>query len=265
MLEYPQIDPVAIAIGPLRVHWYGLMYLIGFGAFLLLGHYRAQANHTKISCAQVGDLLFYGIIGTIVGGRVGYMLAYNFGALREDPVGIFFIWEGGMSFHGGLIGVLIALWVFAKKHRLRFLDVTDFTAPLVPTGLGAGRIGNFINGELWGRISDSPWAMVFPHTGPLPRHPSQLYEFFLEGVVLFVVLWIYSSKPRTIGRVSALFAILYATTRFAVEFFRQPDAHIGFIAWGWLTLGQVLSLPLLLVGILLLLIKPGKTARPLHP
>ncbi len=261
MLEYPQIDPVAIAIGPLRVHWYGLMYLLGFGAFLALGHHRAKAPRAEIAREQVSDLLFCGIIGAIVGGRVGYMLAYNFGALLADPISIFFIWEGGMSFHGGLVGVLLALWVFAGKNKLRFLEVTDFTAPLVPIGLGAGRIGNFINGELWGRVSDAPWAMVFPRAGPLPRHPSQLYEFFFEGVVLFVVLWIYSRKPRALGRVSAWFAILYAAARFAVEFFREPDAHIGFIAWGWLTIGQALSVPLFLLGVWLLFANPNRAPR----
>lgn len=262
MIDFPRIDPVAVSLGPLQIHWYGLMYLLGFAAFFWLGRYRASTPGSRIKRDQISDLLFYGILGTIIGGRIGYMVAYNFARLAEDPLSLVYVWEGGMSFHGGLAGVVVALWLFARRRRLRLLEVTDFAAPLVPIGLGAGRIGNFINGELWGRVSEVPWAVVFPHAGMQPRHPSQLYEFLLEGVVLFVVLWFYSRKPRAVGSVSALFAIAYALMRFAVEFLRAPDAHIGFIAWGWLTLGQALSVPLLLLGVVLLFIsRMPKQAR----
>ncbi len=260
MLYYPDIDPVAFSIAGVSVHWYGLMYLLGFAVFMVLGRVRARNPDFGMTPQSVDDLLFYGVLGVILGGRMGYIVFYNFERFVYDPWVIFMIWEGGMSFHGGLLGVLAALWLFARKHRVPFLQVTDFVAPLVPLGLGAGRFGNFINGELWGRVSDAPWAMVFPHAGALPRHPTQLYEMLIEGVLLFAVLWIYSSKPRALGVVTGLFALLYALGRIGVEFLREPDAHLGFVAWDWLTMGQLLSLPLLCVGAWLVY-QPQRGAR----
>jgi phosphatidylglycerol:prolipoprotein diacylglycerol transferase len=245
MLTAPQIDPIAIQLGPLAIRWYGLMYLIAFLAFWWLGRRRAQAQ-------QVDDLLFYGALGVILGGRLGYVFFYGFEQLLADPLYLVRIWQGGMSFHGGLLGVLVAAWLFGRKHGLGFFGVTDFIAPLVPLGLGAGRVGNFINGELWGRVSDAPWAMVFAHAGPLPRHPSQLYEAFLEGLVLFLLLWFYSAKPRPRMAVSGLFLVGYGAARTAVEFAREPDAHLGYLAGGWLTMGMLLSVPMVLVGAVLM-------------
>ena len=249
MFELPTIDPVAFAVGPVRVHWYGLMYLLAFIAFYSLGRLRARDPRYGFPTTQLDDLLFYGIIGVIVGGRIGYMLFYNFSVLMAEPLSLFFIWQGGMSFHGGLVGVLVTVWIFARTRELSFLRIMDFSAPLVPIGLGLGRIGNFINGELWGRITDLPWAVVFQADGSEPRHPSQLYECLLEGVLLFIVLWFYSKKPRPLGRVAAYFALGYGAFRFLVEFSREPDAHLGFIALGWMTMGQLLSLIMVAVGI----------------
>lgn len=253
MLTYPNIDPVAIALGPVKIHWYGLMYLIAFAAAWWLGRYRARRPDSGWKVAEIEDLIFYGAIGVVLGGRLGYIFFYNFDAFLANPMMIVKVWQGGMSFHGGLLGVLVALWLYGRKTGRRFFAVVDFVAPLVPIGLGAGRIGNFINAELWGKVSEVPWAMVFPNAGPLPRHPSMLYEFFLEGVVLFALVWIYSSRPRPMMAVSGLFATGYGTFRFMVEFVRQPDAHIGYLAGGWLTMGMVLSLPLIAVGIALLI------------
>ena len=247
--HFPDIDPVAFSLAGIDVYWYGLMYLFGFLTFVVLGRLRARNSEAGITPRHVDELLFYGVLGVVLGGRIGYVLLYNFAGFIDAPWVVFMIWQGGMSFHGGLVGVLIALWLFCRRYRLRFLQVTDFVAPLIPIGLGAGRLGNFINGELWGRVSEVPWAMVFPHVDTLPRHPTQLYQSLIEGVVLFVILWVYSSKRRVSGAVTGLFAILYALGRIGVEFFREPDAHIGFVAWGWLTMGQLLSLPLLLVGL----------------
>jgi phosphatidylglycerol:prolipoprotein diacylglycerol transferase len=228
------------------------MYALGFIGAWLLANYRAKKPNSAWTTDQVSDLLFYAALGVILGGRIGYMLFYDLANFLAQPWTIFQIWQGGMSFHGGLLGVLLALYLYSRKTGMNFFDITDFVAPLVPVGLATGRIGNFINGELWGRISHVPWAMVFPHAGGLPRHPSQLYEFFFEGVVLFVILWVYSSKKRPRMAISAF--------RFILEFFRQPDAQLGYLAWNCLTMGQLLSIPLIIVG-LVLLYKTQETHR----
>ena len=263
MLHYPDIDPVALALGPIRVHWYGLMYLVGFLAGWWLGRLRAGRPGSGWTARQMDDLVLYAVLGVVIGGRLGYMLFYGTGQLAEDPLALFRVWQGGMSFHGGLLGVLAALWLFARRNGMRFLQVSDFLAPLTPIGLGAGRIGNFINGELWGRPAEVPWGVQLPclrfpeHCSvggewSLPLHPSQLYEAGLEGLVLFAVLWVFSSRSRPVGAVSGLFLVGYGLFRFAVEFFRQPDAHLGYLALGWVTMGQILTLPMLLAGGLLL-------------
>lgn len=261
MIVHPGIDPVAFSIGPLSVHWYGLMYLAGFVAGYWLGVVRARRPGSGWKTEEVGDLLFYIAIGVILGGRLGYAVFYNAGYYLDNPLQILQIWSGGMSFHGGLLGVIAAMAWYAYKTRRRFFQVADFVAPLTPLGLLAGRIGNFINQELWGRPTELPWAMVFPATDPsgLPRHPSMLYEAMLEGVVLFIVLWWYSRRPRRVGRVSGLFLACYGVFRFGVEFVREPDPHIGYLAFDWLTMGQVLSLPMVVLGLMLLLLpdRPG--------
>ena len=250
MLNYPKIDPIAISLGPLQIHWYGLMYLVGFLAAWWLG--RRRAHRLGLSTDSVETLIFYCGVGVILGGRLGYALFYGFDKLADNPLWLFKIWEGGMSFHGGFVGVLVAALVFARKQSLGFFRLTDFIAPLVPIGLGAGRLGNFINHELPGRVSDVPWAMVFPNMGPSPRHPSSLYEFALEGVVLFAVLWWFSSHPRRNGATSGLFLLLYGIFRFSVEFTRLPDPQLGFIALGWVTMGQLLTLPMIIGGLALI-------------
>ena len=250
MLSYPDIDPVAISLGPFQVHWYGLMYVVGFIAAWFLG--RRRAERIGLSRDDVGDLLFYAAIGVVVGGRLGYALFYGLSQWLADPLWIFRVWDGGMSFHGGLVGVLLASLWFARKKRLAFFTLTDFVAPLVPIGLGAGRIGNFINHELPGRITTLPWGMPFPGMDSAPRHPSSLYEALLEGAVLFVVLWWVSARPRRRGLVSGLFLLLYGVFRFLVEFVRLPDPQLGFIAFGWLTMGMLLTLPMIAVGIALI-------------
>ncbi len=250
MLTYPNIDPVALSLGPLKIHWYGLMYLIGFAVVWWLGRIRARRPDSGWDAEQISDLVFYGALGAVLGGRLGYILFYSFPFFIADPLSIFKVWQGGMSFHGGMVGVFVAMWLYGRKFHKGFFQITDFIAPLVPIGLGAGRIGNFINGELWGRVSDGPWAMVFPNAGALARHPSQLYQAFLEGIVLFIILWLYSSKPRPTMAVSGIFLIFYGLFRFIVEFVRVPDAQLGYLAFGWLTMGQVLSIPMILIGLL---------------
>ncbi len=249
MFSYPEIDPVAIAIGPLKIHWYGLMYLVGFAAAWALGNYRAKKPHSGWTSEQVSDLIFFCAIGLIIGGRLGYMLFYNFDMVLENVFNLFKIWEGGMSFHGGVLGVIGGAAWFCRKYKKHFFEVTDYLVPLAPLGLLSGRIGNFINGELWGRVTDSPLGMIFPTGGPLPRHPSQLYEALLEGLVLFIILWLYSSKPRPMAAVSGLFLAGYGVFRTTVEFFREPDAHLGFIAFDWLTMGMLLSTPMIIGGV----------------
>ena len=252
MLIHPQFDPIALQLGPLAVRWYGLMYLIAFGLVWWIGRMRIAARPDGVwSEKDLSDALFHGILGTIIGGRLGYVLFYKAGEYLVEPWRIFYVWEGGMSFHGGMVGVILAMWLFARSRKQDWLAITDFIAPLVPLGLAAGRLGNFINAELWGRPSDVPWAMVFPNVDTLPRHPSQLYEFALEGVALFTILWWFSSKPRPRGAVSGLFLICYGVFRFAVEFTRQPDSFLGILALG-LTMGQWLSMPMIVIGAALL-------------
>jgi phosphatidylglycerol:prolipoprotein diacylglycerol transferase len=250
MIAFPDINPIALELGPVKIHWYGLMYLIGFGIAWALGRIRARDPRRDWSAAAVDDLLFYIALGVIVGGRLGYVLFYDLGRFVDDPSLILRIWQGGMSFHGGLLGVMIAMWWFARSRGRRFFAVADFVAPLVPAGIALGRIGNFINGNLWGGPSDLPWAMVFPdpRAGGVPRHPSQLYQALLEGVALFVIVWLYSRHPRPTMAVSGVFLGAYGVFRFAIEFIRVPDAHIGYLAFGWVTMGQVLSAPMIIVG-----------------
>jgi len=246
MLSYPNIDPVALALGPLKIHWYGLMYLVGFSGAWFLGRYKAKKIGWKVE--QIDDLIFYAAMGVVLGGRFGYVLFYNFPNFLDDPVILIKIWQGGMSFHGGLLGVLLAMFLFGKKYGHTFFAVTDFIAPLVPIGLGAGRVGNFINGELWGKPTDFALGMLVPGLGNMPRHPSQLYEAASEGLALFLILWFYSIKPKPTMAVSGLFLIGYGVFRFGVEFVRLPDAHLGYLAFGWLTMGQILTVPMLLLG-----------------
>ncbi|MDR6991265.1 prolipoprotein diacylglyceryl transferase [Luteimonas sp. 3794] len=273
-----QIDPIALQLPQVgafhpSVHWYGVMYLLAFGVAWLLGRSRIRAGRLPgVDVEQFGDLLFYGILGVILGGRIGYVLFYAFGDLLQNPLMLFKVWDGGMSFHGGLLGVLVAAWWWTRRQGLHFFDVMDFVAPWVPPGLGFGRLGNYIGAELWGKYTQAGWGVVFPTdpafrgwsaerlqsefaTGALDqfaRHPSQLYQAFLEGLVMFTVLWWYSRKPRPRYAVSGLFALLYGVFRFIVEFVRVPDAELGYLAFGWLTMGQVLSLPLIALGLFLL-------------
>ena len=252
MLIHPQFDPVAVHLGPLAVRWYGLMYLVGFGLLWAAGRYRIARNPGGVWTAKdLDDALFYGILGTLIGGRLGYVLFYKFGDYLTQPLHIFYVWEGGMSFHGGFLGVVTAMVWYAWSRRQNWLAITDFIAPLVPLGLAAGRLGNFINAELWGRPATVPWAMVFPNVDNLPRHPSQLYEFALEGVVLFLVLWFFSMRPRPRGAVSAAFLIGYGTFRFCVEFTREPDSFLGLLAGG-MSMGQWLSAPMAIAGVALM-------------
>ena len=250
MLVHPNIDPIAISIGPLAVRWYGLMYLLGFGAGWWLGMRRIARGTAPVTRQQFDDLIFLAVLGVIAGGRLGYVLFYKPDHYFAHPLEIFYVWQGGMSFHGGLLGVMLAMAFAAWRHRIDYLRLMDFVAPLCPLGFAAGRMGNFINGELWGRVSDVPWAMVFRNAGPDPRHPSQLYQVAGEGLLLFFILWWYSAKPRPRGRVSALFLMGYGVLRFLAEFAREPDSFLGFLALG-LTMGQWLCLPMIAGGIAL--------------
>ncbi|MWV11101.1 prolipoprotein diacylglyceryl transferase [Pseudomonas sp. R-28-1W-6] len=263
MLPYPQIDPVALALGPLKIHWYGLMYLVGIGGAWLLASRRLAGFDATWSKEKLSDLVFWVAMGVILGGRLGYVLFYDLSAYIAEPLKILRVWEGGMSFHGGLLGVMLATWLFGRRNDKSFFQLMDFIAPLVPIGLGAGRIGNFINAELWGKATDLPWAMVFP-TDPqqLARHPSQLYQFALEGIALFAILWFYSRKPRPSMAVSGMFATSYGVFRFIVEFVRVPDAQLGYLAGGWLTMGQILCLPMILGGLGLIAYAYKRQAAP---
>lgn len=259
MLIHPQFNPVALSLGPLSVHWYGLMYLLAFLQFWWLGR-RRILTHPQLSQAgwtmqQLDDLLFYGVLGVIAGGRLGQVLFYEPGYYLTQPLQIFAVWRGGMSFHGGLLGVLLAMWLYARKTGRSWLEITDFVAPLVPLGLAVGRIGNFINGELWGRAADPslPWAMVFPRVDDLPRHPSQLYQAGLEGLTLFVVLWIYSGRTRARGAVSGVFLIGYGVLRWIAEYFRSPDEGIFGFSYT-VSMGQWLSLPMIVAGIIFVVV-----------
>ncbi len=249
---YPDINPIAIDLGFIKIYWYGLMYLSAFLAAYLLANARAKRADNHWHAKQIEDLVFYGAIGVIVGGRLGYMLFYNLPNFLADPLSLFAIQNGGMSFHGGLLGVVLAMAWFSRKYCQSFLVTMDFVAPLVPLGLGFGRLGNFINGELWGKVTTSPFGMFIQEQG-VSRFPSQLYEAFLEGLVLFIILWVYSRKPRALTSVSALFLIFYGLFRFIIEFVRTPDVQLGYLAYDWLTMGQLLSLPMIIFGAYLLI------------
>lgn len=256
MLVHPQFDPIALQLGPVAIHWYGLTYLVAFGLFLWLAALRVKQPHFAArgwTRRDVEDLLFYGVLGVIIGGRLGYVLFYKPAHYAANPLEIFMVWKGGMAFHGGLLGVLGAMWLFGRMKGRPFLEMTDLIAPCVPTGLASGRIGNFINGELWGRPADPglPWAMIFPQSGTSdPRHPSQLYQFGLEGILLFVLLWFYARQPRRLGEVSGMFLIGYGLFRFIAEYFREPDSFLGLLALN-MSMGQWLCVPMVLAGIAL--------------
>jgi phosphatidylglycerol:prolipoprotein diacylglycerol transferase len=256
-LVHPNFDPIAFKLGPLAVRWYGLMYLVGFILFAVLGRVRSRDAWRGMSARDVEDILFWGVLGVIIGGRLGYVLFYKPADYFAHPLEILMLWHGGMASHGGIIGVLLAIWLFARQRGKPFLQVADFIVPLCPLGLAAGRFGNFINGELWGRPADPnvwPWAMIFPQAHDnIPRHPSQLYQFALEGVLLFVILWLYSRKPRPQGAVAAMFLIGYGVLRFIAEFAREPDAFLGLLAFD-LSMGQWLSLPMIAIGVVMMVI-----------
>jgi phosphatidylglycerol---prolipoprotein diacylglyceryl transferase len=262
MLTYPHFNPIALHFGFLKIHWYGLMYLVGFLASWLLLRVRVKQFKLHWSSNQLADLIFYGALGVVLGGRVGYILFYNLPYYLHAPLKMFAVWDGGMSFHGGLLGVLLALLLWCHRYKTPFFLTTDFIAPVVPIGLAAGRLGNFINGELWGRVSNVPWAMIFPHAGNLPRHPSEIYEFLLEGVLLFIILWFYSAKRPPRLAVSGAFLLGYGVFRFFCEFFRQPDPQLGFVAFGWMTRGQELCIPMIILGVFFLIFAYRRTPKP---
>lgn len=266
MLTHPNIDPVAVKLGPLSVHWYGLMYLGGFLAAWAIARMRTKQPWSPIKADQIEDLIFYGAVGVVVGGRLGYVLFYNFPQFLADPLWLFRVWEGGMAFHGGLLGVIVAVALYARRISVSVYALWDFIVPLAPIGLGLGRLGNFIGQELWGRPSAVPWAMVFPHDpSGLARHPSQLYQFALEGVVLFCIVFWYTRKPRPRLAPAGLFLLCYGCFRFLVEFVREPDRHIGYDALGWVTRGQELSLPMIVIGAAMMVLayrRAGKVASP---
>lgn len=246
-----EFDPIAFSVFGWGIHWYGLMYVMAFLSAFFLARAQTKRQHKDWNYEQIDDLLFFGGMGVILGGRIGYVLFYSFSDFISDPLMLFKVWQGGMSFHGGLLGVLVAMAFFNQKYKKGFFNIMDFVAPLIPLGLGFGRIGNFINGELWGKTTDLPWGMIFPSADNLPRHPNPLYEAILEGLVLFIILWWFSAKPRARMATSALFCFGYGGFRFMIEFVRVPDAHLGYIAWDWLTMGQILTLPLIITGLVL--------------
>ena len=254
MFYHPEFDPIAFHLGVVAVRWYGLMYLIGFALGLILGRSRIRSNQkSSMSIREFDDLLFYIVLGVIIGGRLGYSIIYDLGNVIRSPLSVFYVWEGGMSFHGGLIGVCIAILVYASAKQKNWLVLGDFVAPLAPLGLAAGRVGNFINGELWGRPTDVPWAIVFPQSGSfVGRHPSQLYEFFFEGLVLFMILWVFSKRQRPVGVISGLFLACYGFFRFSIEFMREPDQHLGLLSFG-LSMGQWLCVPMIFIGLILVM------------
>ncbi|MEI6055643.1 MAG: prolipoprotein diacylglyceryl transferase [Lentisphaerota bacterium] len=250
MIILPEINPVAFKIGFLSIHWYGIMYLLGFLAAWFFGIKRSKRIKGLWKSENISDLIFYGMVGVLLGGRLGYVIFYNLSFYLNHPLDIFKVWDGGMAFHGAVIGVIIGFILFARKTGKNLFQVGDLILPTVPIGIGLGRIGNFINGELWGTPSSLPWSMIFPNDpSKLPRHPSELYEFIFEGVLLFTILWIYSAKERPRMAVSGMFLALYGIFRFIVEFVRLPDAQLGYLAFNWLTMGQILSLPMILCGV----------------
>ncbi|MEM9257474.1 MAG: prolipoprotein diacylglyceryl transferase [Pseudomonadota bacterium] len=253
MLPYPQIDPVAVAIGPVKIHWYGLSYLLALAFAWWLAVRRTRQPWSPLSREQVDDMIFYGALGVVLGGRFGYVLFYGLDKVFSDPAWLLRVWEGGMSFHGGFLGVLLAMYLFSRRHNIQYGALMDFVAPLVPVGLGLGRLANFVGQELWGRPTDVPWGMIFPADPlQLARHPSQLYQFAGEGVLLLLIMLWYARKPRPPWAVSGVFSLSYGCIRFLLEFFREPDAHIEYLALGWMTRGQMLSLPMMALGIYLL-------------
>lgn len=253
MLSYPEIDPVIVSIGPISIHWYGMMYLVGLVAAYVVAKQGCKKPWSPVETKHLEDLLFYGALGIIIGGRLGSALFYNLDTLLADPLWLFRVWEGGMAFHGGLLGVGAACWYMSRKVGCSLGQMFDFVAPMAPIGLGFGRIGNFIGQELWGRPTDGPWGMIFPRDPEqIPRHASQLYEAFLEGLVLFLIVYFFARKPRPAFSVTGVFLIGYGSFRFLVEFARTPDAHIGFDLMGWVTRGQILSVPMIVGGIALI-------------
>lgn len=261
MLQFPKIDPIALQLGPLAIHWYGLMYLLGFGSAWLLGRWRIAHGKTRLTLKDLEDIIFYGVLGVIVGGRLGYVIFYKPMYYLSHPQEMIYLWEGGMSFHGGLLGVLAMVSWLAYSRKYKWFEVSDFVAPLIPLGLAAGRMGNFINGELWGRPSTLPWAMIFPQSGDgIARHPSQLYQLGLEGLLLFILIWWFANKPRPTGQVSAVFLMGYGFFRFIAEYAREPDDFLGLLTAG-LSMGQLLSLPMIAAGMLLFYISGVKAKQ----